>query len=63
MRTLILSALLAVCCLALSGCMTFDEAHDRKILRYFKRDIMLIHEDLDFIFMLDEENPLEIYMR
>jgi len=63
MRTLLLSALLAACCLALSGCITYDEDHDRKIVRYMKRDIMLMHEDLDFIFALDEENPLEIYER
>ena len=63
MRTLLLSAFLTACCLALSGCLTYDVNHDRKIARYMKTDIMLMHEDLDFIFFLDEENPLEIYER
>ena len=64
MRKLIVAALLAAACLSLSGCMTFDEEHDRKILGYWKGDIRSIHEDLDFILYLDQPSGLgEIYLR
>jgi len=64
MRRLIIAVLLATPFLAtISGCMTYDIDHDRTILRYMESDIRDIHEDLDFIFYLDHESPLEIYMR
>jgi hypothetical protein len=64
MRKLIMVALLAAGCLSISGCMTFDVDHDRKIVGYWKQDIRAIHEDLDFIFYCDEPGGIgEIYMR
>ncbi len=64
MRKLILPALLAATCLSLSGCMTFDQDHDRKILSYWKNDIRSMHEDIDFILYCDEDSGIgEIYLR
>jgi hypothetical protein len=64
MRKLILPALLAATCLSLSGCMTFDQEHDRKILGYWKNDIRSIHEDIDFILYCDQDSGIgEIYLR
>ena len=64
MRKLIFAALLAGSCLSLSGCMTFDEEHDRKIIGYWKGDIRMIHEDLDFILYCDQPSGIgEIYLR
>ena len=64
MRKLIMVALLAVSCVSLSGCMTFDVDHDRKIVRYWKNDIRSIHEDIDFILYCDEDSGIgEIYTR
>ena len=64
MRKLILLALLGAACLSISGCMTFDVDHDRKIIGYWKGDIRMIHEDLDFIFYMDQPSGIgEIYLR
>jgi hypothetical protein len=64
MRKLIMVTLLAAGCLSISGCMTFDEEHDRRIVGYWKNDIRSIHEDLDFLFYCDQDSPTgEIYMR
>jgi len=63
MRKLIFAALLAGACVSLSGCMTFDEEHDRKIIGYWKQDIRAMHEDIDFILYCDEPSQLgEIYL-
>jgi hypothetical protein len=64
MRTAILVTLLALSCLALSGCMTFDLDHDRKIVGYWKDDIRMMHEDIDFILYCDEPSGIgELYTR
>jgi len=63
MRKLILAVLLASCCVALSGCFTFDEEHNRMHWKVIKKDFWLLHEDLDFIFAMDEESPLDSYYR
>ena len=63
MRRIIISILLAVCCLSLSGCWFFDAEHNRKHWVIIKKDIECIHEDLDFILALEEETPLESYYR
>jgi hypothetical protein len=64
MGKLIMVALLAAACLAISGCMTYDEDHDRKIVGYWKNDIRMMHEDLDFIFYCDQDSGIgEIYLR
>jgi hypothetical protein len=59
MRKLIVAALLAGSCLALSGCMTFDTEHDRKILGYWKNDMRAMHEDIDFILFMDPDSNFE----
>ena len=64
MRKLIMVALLALSCLSISGCMTFDMQHDQTILRYWKNDIRSIHEDIDFILYCDQDSGIgEIYTR
>jgi hypothetical protein len=64
MRKLMMTALLAGVCLSISGCMTFDQEHDRKIVRYWKNDIRMIHEDIDFILYCDMDSGIgEIYLR
>ena len=64
MGKLIMVALLALFCLSISGCMTFDIPHDQQILRYWKNDIRSIHEDVDFILYCDEDSGIgEIYTR
>ncbi|MGO8702808.1 MAG: hypothetical protein ACLQVA_03235 [Candidatus Brocadiia bacterium] len=64
MHKVIMAALLAAGCLSISGCMTFDQEHDRQIVRYWKNDIRSIHEDIDFILYCDEDSGIgEIYLR
>ncbi len=64
MGKLIMVALLAMGCLSVSGCMTFDEEHDRQIVRYWKTDIRAMHEDVDFLLYCDMDSTIgEIYMR
>ena len=51
--------LLLVAVLPLTGCfMITDQRHNRKHWEYMKRDIALIHEDLDILFALDEPTLL-----
>lgn len=63
MRKLILALVVLSGSLSMAGCFTFDMEHDRTILSYWKTDIRLIHEDLDFILAMDEESPLDSYYR
>jgi hypothetical protein len=64
MHKLIMTALLAAACLSISGCMTFDQEHDRQIVRYWKNDIRAMHEDIDFILYCDMDSILgETYLR
>jgi hypothetical protein len=63
MRRLVLALVVVACCFAMSGCFTFDSEHNRMHWKVIKRDVMLLHEDLDFILAMDEESPLESYYR
>ena len=63
MRKMLLSLLLGVCCLSVSGCWFFDAEHNRKHWKIVKKDIGLIHDDMDFILALDEESQLDGYYR
>ncbi len=64
MRMFILVALLAVCCLGLAGCFTYDEEHNRRILKDWETDIRLMHQDIDFILGFDDDRSmLESYYR
>ncbi len=63
MRRIVLIALLGLMCTSLSGCWFFDAAHNRKKYEYMKHDMKLIHEDLDFILLLDRKSPNEAYYR
>ena len=64
MRTLILVALLSVCCLGLAGCFTYDEYHNRRILKSWEFDIQGLHQDVDFILGFDDDKTmLESYYR
>jgi len=59
MQKIIFAALLVAACLSLSGCMTFDEEHDRRILGYWKNDMRALHEDIDFITFCDPDSNFE----
>ena len=63
MRKIAVAVALAACCMLLGGCWFFDAEHNRKHWKVIKRDLMLIHEDLDWILALDKESPLEDYYR
>ncbi len=63
MRRLILVIALVACCFAMSGCWFFDAEHNRKHWKIIKKDIMLLHQDMDWILALDEESPLDSYYR
>jgi len=63
MRKVVLALVTLAWCLAMSGCWFFDAEHNRKHWKIIKRDLMLIHEDLDWILALDEESPLDSYYR
>jgi hypothetical protein len=63
MRKLILTVALACFALGTSGCFFFDAAHNRKHLDVIRHDLKLIHEDLDWIFMVDQKSPNEAYYR
>ncbi len=68
MRRLVMSLVLASVCLSLSGCFFFDQEHNRSIIRYWKNDMMVIHEDLDWILAMEPDYPqldpmLESYER
>jgi hypothetical protein len=58
-----LVVVLIACCLGMSGCFFFDREHNRMHWEVIKRDLWLIHEDLDWILALDEESPLDSYYR
>ncbi len=63
MRTLILALVVACACVAMSGCFTFDEEHNRAFIKTVRTDVRLMHQDLDFILLWDEESPLDSYYR
>jgi len=63
MRKLILAMLAAVVCVTLSGCWFFDAAHNRRHYEVIKEDIKLIHQDLDWILLLDKPSPNDAYYR
>ena len=63
MRTIIMVAILAVVCVGLSGCWFFDAKHNRKHYEVFKQDMALIHEDLDWILLMEEKSPNTAYFR
>ena len=52
MRKAVTLLLLAVMCLSLAGCFTFDQERNRDIVKVWKRDLELMKEDLDFILMM-----------
>ena len=65
MRRIALVVVLAGFVLGLSGCWFFDAEHNRAYWKMVKKDLMQIHEDLDFILAMDpsSESPLEMYER
>jgi hypothetical protein len=64
MRTFMFVALLAVCCLGLSGCFTYDADHNQRILRSWEMDIRGLHQDIDFIMGFDDDKSMmESYYR
>ena len=64
MRTFMLVALLAACCLGLAGCFTYDDDHNRRILESWKFDIRGLHQDVDFILGFDDDKTMmESYFR
>lgn len=63
MRRLVLMVFVAMACVTLSGCFTFDALHNRWHWYVIKKDLGLIHQDLDFILAMDEESPLDSYHR
>jgi hypothetical protein len=63
MRKLIMAVLLTSCCVAMSGCFTFDEEHNRAFVKTIRRDMMILHEDLDWMLLWDEESPGDSFYR
>jgi len=63
MRRLILAAMLAISCVSLTGCWFFDAKHNRKHYQVMKHDLHLIHQDLDYILLLNHKSPNEAYYR
>ena len=63
MRRFIMAGLLAVFCVSLSGCWFFDAKHNRLHYKVMKHDISMIHQDLDWILLLDKESPNDSYYR
>ena len=63
MRRVVLAALLAVFCVSMSGCFFFDAKHNRMHYKVMKEDIRLIHQDLDWILLLDKKSPNDAYYR
>ena len=63
MRKLIFVVVLSALCVGLSGCFIFDKEHNRHHWQVIKKDIMLLHEDIDWILCLDEESPLDTHFR
>jgi hypothetical protein len=63
MRKLIATAILACMGLGMSGCFFFDAAHNRQHMEVIRHDLNLIHEDLDWLLMLQEKSPNRAYYR
>lgn len=63
MRRLIPVLIVAAACAALGGCWFFDAAHNRRHYEVIKADIKQIHEDLDWLLLLDEPPPEDAYYR
>lgn len=54
----ILTGILLVSLTGVAGCFTFDSRHNRHHWNIVRRDLQIIHEDLDSIFGLDRESRL-----
>lgn len=63
MRRIVVVALLVVACAGLSGCWFFDAQHNRKHWEVMKEDMRLIHQDLDWILLLEKKSPNDAYYR
>ena len=47
----------------MSGCFFFDAKHNRMHYKVMKEDFRLIHQDLDWILLLDKKSPNDAYYR
>ena len=63
MRRLLLTALLGAFCLSMSGCWFFDAKHNRKHYKIIKEDVRLLHQDIDWLLLLDKESVNDSYYR
>ena len=65
MRKAVILLLLVVWCIGLTGCFSFNREHNRDIVRMWKRDLQLMHEDLDFILFMhpSQQEPPDIWGR
>ena len=49
--------------IACAGCFSFDARHNRKHWKIIKKDLRLIHQDIDFRLGLDEPSYLDSSLR